>query len=566
MADEVPHPKSVDRHNEAARVEDSHARKTSVSNADILQMTKDAKLAASTEKSMTLRQAIKLYPKACGWSVLLSTAIIMEGYDTSLLSTFFAFPPFTKRYGVPQPNTDPVKYQITPAWQNGLSNGAQCGEIIGLYAAGIIVDKIGYRKTMIYSLFAMACFIFIPFFAHNLQTLLVGEILQGIPWGVFQTMTTAYASEVAPVSLRAYLTTYVNLCWVIGQFISAGVLRAYLDDKTQWAYRVPFAVQWIWPLPLLVGCLFAPESPWWYVRQGRVDEAKTSLLRLTTEGADPDFNADDTIAMMVYTNELEKKLQERTRYIDCFKGVDLRRTEIVCMVWVIQSLCGSSFMGFSTYFYENAGLADKNAFNLNMVQYALGAIGTIGSWFAMAYIGRRTLYVGGLFVLFWLLMIIGFVGIAPQSNHAASWAIGSMLLVYTFIYDLTVGPVCYSLVSELSSTRLKAKTIVLARNFYNMGQIINFIITPRMLNPLAWNWSAKAGFFWAGLCAICFIWSYFRLPEPKGRTYGELDVLFENHIPARKFASTDVDQFSADSLESIQSTERKDPAHEEKPV
>jgi SP family general alpha glucoside:H+ symporter-like MFS transporter len=121
------------------------------------------------------------------------------------------------------------KAQVNPSWQNGLSNGAQVGEILGLYGAGIVVDKIGYRKTMLLALFSMICFIFIPFFAQNLQTLLVGEILQGVPWGVFQTMTTAYASEVAPVALRAYLTTYVNLCWVFGQFIAAGVLRSFLN-------------------------------------------------------------------------------------------------------------------------------------------------------------------------------------------------------------------------------------------------------------------------------------------------------------------------------------------------
>lgn len=62
---------------------------------------------------------------------------------------------------------------------------------------------------MIGALLLMIFFIFIPFFSKNLATLLAGEILQGIPWGVFQTMTTAYASEVCPVALRAYLTTYV---------------------------------------------------------------------------------------------------------------------------------------------------------------------------------------------------------------------------------------------------------------------------------------------------------------------------------------------------------------------
>jgi SP family general alpha glucoside:H+ symporter-like MFS transporter len=523
---------------------DENIRKMFIANP---QMTSEAKEAAQTEKNMSLIQAIRLYPKAAGWSILLSTSIVMEGYDTALLGNFYAFLPFTKRYGVLVPGSNPPNYQITPSWQNGLSNGAQVGEILGLYGAGIVVDKIGYRKTMLISLFSMICFIFIPFFAQNLQTLLVGEILQGIPWGVFQTMTTAYASEVAPVVLRPYLTTYVNLCWVMGQFIASGVLRSFLTHTDQWAYRVPFAIQWMWPLPIFIGCIFAPESPWWYVRKGRIEEAKRSLIRLTTAKADPNFNADDTVAMMIHTNELEKQIQAGTGYLDCFRGVDARRTEIVSMTWVIQALCGSAFMGFSTYFYENAGLAQTNSFDLNMAQYALGFIGTIGSWFVMVHLGRRTLYVWGLFVMCCLLLIIGFVGIAPSSNTSASWAVGSMLLVYTFVYDLTVGPVCYSLVAEISSTRLKAKTIVLARNFYNIAGIINNVIVPRMLNPLAWNWGAKAGFFWAGLCFLCLTWTYFRLPEPKGRTYGELDVLFERKVPARKFKSTIVDQFAGDN-------------------
>ena len=87
------------------------------------------------------------------------------------------------------------------------------------------------------SLTMMIAFIFIPFFAQNIETLLIGDILQGIPWGVFQTLTTAYASEVCPVALRAYLCTYVNLCWVIGQFIASGVLRGVLGRSDQWAYR-----------------------------------------------------------------------------------------------------------------------------------------------------------------------------------------------------------------------------------------------------------------------------------------------------------------------------------------
>lgn len=55
--------------------------------------------------------------------------------------------------------------------------------------------------------------------------------------------------------------------------------------------------------------------------------------------------------------------------------------------------------------------------------------------------------------------------------------------------------------------------------------------------------------FWAGACFLLLVWTYFRLPEPKDRTYGELDVLFEHGVSARKFASTRVDQFAGEHTE-----------------
>ena len=66
-----------------------------------------------------------------------------------------------------------------------------------------------------------------------------------------------------------------------------------------------------------------------------------------------------------------------------------------------------------------------------------------------------------------------------------------------------------------------------------------------MLNPTSWHWGAKAGFFWAASGTMCAIWTYFRLPEPKGRSYAEMDILFEARISARKFGETSVESFGA---------------------
>ena len=108
----------------------------------------------------------------------------------------------------------------------------------------------------------VAAFTAIFFTAQNVNALLAGEILCGIPWGIFQTLTITYASEVCPVALRGYLTTYVNLCWGLGQLIGIGVIKSMVNRNDEWAYRIPYALQWMWPPFLFVGIAMAPESPW----------------------------------------------------------------------------------------------------------------------------------------------------------------------------------------------------------------------------------------------------------------------------------------------------------------
>ena len=66
-----------------------------------------------------------------------------------------------------------------------------------------------------------------------------------------------------------------------------------------------------------------------------------------------------------------------------------------------------------------------------------------------------------------------------------------------------------------------------------------------MLNPTAWNLGPKSGYLWFATSCLGITWTYFRLPEPKNRTFGELDILFDDRVPARKFASTKVDEFAA---------------------
>ncbi|KAL7624084.1 hypothetical protein AAE478_005641 [Parahypoxylon ruwenzoriense] len=506
---------------------------------DFMTLVNEANAANEREREMKLSHAFKVYPKAVAWSMILSSCLIMEGFGTSIVGSYISYPPFRDRFGTQAPNGD---YQIPASWQNGIAGATNVGEIIGLQIAGVLCERWGYRWTIISALVAVTGFIFFPFFAGSLTIFLVGELFQGMAWGVFQTMTVAYAAEVCPVPLRHYLTSYVNLCWIIGQFISSGVLVGLNTRTDEWGYKIPFSLQWVWPIPIGIGTYLAPESPWWCVRHNYKERAEVSLKRLARSSGFSQREADAAMALMIYTDEMEKQVSEGTKYWDCFRGVDLRRTEIVCLIWIAQTMSGTAIGGLNTYFYQQAGISDSDSFKLGWGQSGLNAVGTIASWFILNRLGRKTLVFSGMIVMFILLIITGFMGIHQPPSTAEAWTAGTMVLLLSATANFSIGPVVYTIVSEVPSTRLRAKSIILARNAYNAINIafIN-VVSYRQLDPAEWNWGPKAAFFWAGTNAIFTVWIFFRLPETKGRTYAELDILFENRVPARKFAGTKIE-------------------------
>lgn len=106
------------------RVDDGAIRRMSVANPDIPQINQEAKNATSNELNMTVREALRLYPKAVLFSVIFSTAVVMEGYDLSLMGSFYAFTPFKNFFG-DQPDPEEGGRLVSAQWQTGVSNGVQ---------------------------------------------------------------------------------------------------------------------------------------------------------------------------------------------------------------------------------------------------------------------------------------------------------------------------------------------------------------------------------------------------------------------------------------------------------
>jgi SP family general alpha glucoside:H+ symporter-like MFS transporter len=500
----------------------------------------EAAVAAGEEESKIPRKELfSRYWPAAVYSMLLSLALVMEGMDVGLINNFFAHEAYLNRFGWPDANG---KQHIPTSWQAAIGNGNNLGSIIGLLLNGYLQSRFGSRRVYMAAMVLMTGTIFVLFFSVNVQMLFAGNILCGIPWGIFQTLTTAYAAEICPPAMRGYLTAWVSMCWGCGSFLAAGVLRGSLNLEGDLGWKVPYALQWIWVVPLFTVGFLAPESPWYLIRRDRIEDAEKSLRRLARKGHYTEQSMAQTLALMRHTNEMEKIEAANSSYRDCFRGTNLRRTCIICMAWLIQILNGQSVCAYAAIFLQSAGMPKVRSFDYSMGIQSVNVVGTGIAIALMGKVGRRIFYFYGSTAIGVAMLIVGILGFVPGGANV-SIAVAVVMIVINLIFKLSIGPTCFVIVGETSSSRVRAQTIVLGRAVYVVGQIIVQQLNPRMLNSSsdAWNWGAKTGLFYFGLCCVWATWIYFFLPETKNRSFAELDYLFQKKTPARQFATAPVD-------------------------
>ena len=137
----------------------------------------DAHLANISEHEATVRKALRAYPYAAFWSLVVSMSIIMEGYDTNLIGNFYGYPAFAKQFGSYDATTD--SYQVSGSWQLALGCGPTAGALVGATINGYLIQRFGFRPVFMGALIAMNAFVFVDFFGKSVALQTVGQVLCG---------------------------------------------------------------------------------------------------------------------------------------------------------------------------------------------------------------------------------------------------------------------------------------------------------------------------------------------------------------------------------------------------
>ncbi|KAF9773346.1 hypothetical protein IL306_008879 [Fusarium sp. DS 682] len=476
----------------------------------------------------------------------IALAQFQYGYDSAAISGFQSMPGFLIVFGYADP-TNPIGYNISTKVQTLLQSLISLGAL----AACLLIFKFGHFISPRVGLWIASLVGVVSIAAQigstHLAALYFGRITLGFSNGFYSTFSAIYIGESTPAYLRGAAIGLVVLQINIGALIGIVV-----DYKTQvmisrLSYQIPLAVMFAIPVIMSVGLIFLPETPRYYISRGQDDKAEAAIRKLRGITDHERIREDITIMKNAWLEETE--MRSTTHLLDAFHGTDLRRTLLSIATAVAQATTGIYFIAaFSVYFFVQARIGDP--FKWVMVSLAIALTGNMLSFPAVRFFNRRHLLLGTSLLNSGLMLGMAVAyNVSPAASPTAGKVLVGLSIIFTWVYGVGQGPVLWALQTEIPSQRLRAQTMGFSQGSSFLVSWLSSYCTPYFINPEALNWGPKYCYIWAGSNFILAVFTFFFIPETKGRSLEQLDELFEKKISALKFSSyvTDLQQVDTDN-------------------
>ncbi|OBZ74137.1 putative glucose transporter rco-3 [Grifola frondosa] len=462
---------------------------------------------------------------------------ILFGYDTGTIGGVIGMKDWLRLYG--QPNNDlkdwPTGYSITSSRESLvvsiLSAGTFFGALLGAPAADILGRRIGIMSACLVFSLGIA----LQTGSSNIATFVVGRVFAGLGVGLVSTLIPMYQSECSPKWIRGAIVSGYQWAITIGLLLASVINNATKDRDNHSSWRIPIAIQFIWAFILVVGMFYyLPESPRWLIKRGREDAAAKSLSRLTSlPPDDPEVQFE--------LNEIRTSLQEELAlgeysYLDCFKFNENKiafRTLTGIFIQAWQQLTGINFIFYyGTTFFQNSGI--KNPFLISIATNIVNVFMTIPGMWGIERFGRRSLLLWGAAVMLVCEFLVAIIGVTISvHNTAGQRGLIALVCIYIAAFASTWGPIAWVIIGEIFPLNVRAKAISLsaASNWlWNFG--ISYA-TPYLVNPGKGNANlgSKVFFIWGATCTGALVFTYFCIPETKGLSLEQIDLLYQNSTP-----------------------------------
>lgn len=173
------------------------------------------------------------------------------------------------------------EFDLSTIQVGSLIGSMSFGLILGCYLWGLFIDRIGRKKTMIYSFIGFGIISLISSFSINYEMLYSLRFLAGLIFAGVIVCTFPYFQELLPVKSRGRAGVYLSAGFPLGTLLAVGVTAIFLEVSGDLhAWRIVMIISSLAALWALL-IFKIPESPYWLAGKGRGTEAKKVIEHLS---------------------------------------------------------------------------------------------------------------------------------------------------------------------------------------------------------------------------------------------------------------------------------------------
>ncbi|UKZ91691.1 uncharacterized protein TrAFT101_006663 [Trichoderma asperellum] len=457
---------------------------------------------------------------------------MLFGFDTASFGGILSNPGFIRQFGAYNPVTK--GYAFDSLHISLLSSLAFIGKFIGCFLAGPCIERFGHRIVFIMLSVVSAIGIIVEITAAGTgpgtgryAQFIVGRIIVYISIGLVEVNVTTYQAEIVPADFRGLVVVSLQLFLNAGTLLATGVNKRFSTYTGATGWKTVTGIQFIFAALIALFTVFIPNSPRWLLSRDREEEAVAALRRIRPKEDASNGNCE---AEIIAIKEAIQEDVHKAPWLDLVRGTNARRTMIVMVYYFFQQATGQAFVStYQTVFYRDNGYA-AHAFTYPIINSCLSLVSVIPGMYAVDKFGRRATLLLSFFLQGFFMFLLAGLGQKDGKSRSESDMVVASFMLYAFFYNMGGASIPYLLGSEIPNAALREKTQSIGTAWNVIWAFVTNFIIPYMINSIHF----KVGWVFGSICMLALAFTFFVLPETKGRRLEDIDAIFET--PFNPFA------------------------------
>lgn len=400
------------------------------------------------------------------------------------------------------------EFSLAPSQVGFAMGSALLGCMAGPLLGAALGDRLGRKRTLVFAGLLFAAGAVGSAMSHGIFQFNLFRFLGGVGVGLASVVSPMFIAEMSPPRIRGALVTVNQLAVVVG-LTCAVIVSYFLSFGEHWRWMLASNAA---PVPIFViGLLFVPESPRWMAQKGRQKEALEVLTWI-----DGRENAESEMRDILAPDG------EQGRWRELFRPGLRFAVLIACSIAVFSQITGASILTmYMPSVFQDAGYdAPSDAILANVIMSLWYVLCTVAALVAVDRIGRKPLLLMGTMGMAVGMAILG----ALFHSHATGMYVVLTMFLVMGAYLVSLAPLSWLIMSEIFPNRLRGKAMAMGSVSVWLAAFLTANFFPTMVDRFKTAFGTPAMAFWiyAATSVAAFLFSWFIVPETKGRTLEEL--------------------------------------------